>query len=54
MEFWEDVSIHIIKTYTKFLVNSIFSKGALIGIKHIFLIYFNYDMKIRELNQWLS
>lgn len=54
MEFWEDVSIHIIKTYTKFLVNSIFSKGALIGIKLIFLIYFNYDMKIRELNQWLS
>jgi hypothetical protein len=53
MEFWEDVSIHIVKTYTKFLVNNIFSKGALSGIKNIYLIYFNFDMKIRELSQWM-
>jgi hypothetical protein len=54
MEFWEDVSLHIVKSYTKLIADVEFSKLALEGLIRVFSIYFNYDMKIREISQWLA
>ncbi len=54
MEFWEDVSLHIVKTYTRLMIDLQWSKPAVEGLMKVFNIYFNFDMKIRELSQWIS
>jgi hypothetical protein len=54
MEFWEDVSLHIVKTYTRLLIDLQCSKAAVEGLMKVFNIYFNFDMKIRELSQWIA
>jgi len=54
MEFWEDVSMHIVKPYTKLLTELEYTKLAVEGIIKIFSIFFNFDMKIGELSQWIS
>ncbi len=53
MEFWEDVSLHIVKTYTKLMTQPEYAKPAITGLTKVFAIYFGYDMKIRELSQWI-
>lgn len=47
MEFWEDVSLHIVKTYTRLMIDLQCSKTAVQGLIKVFNIYFNFDMKIR-------
>ena len=54
MEFWEDVSLHIVKTYTRLMIDLQCSKAAVEGLTKVFNIYFNFDMKIRELSQWIA
>ncbi len=54
MEIWEDISLHVVKTETTLIAHKEHSREAINGIKNIFTVYFNFDMKIRELPQWLA
>ena len=54
MEIWEDISLHIVKPYTELVADYKCSREAFEGIHNICDIFFNYDMKIRELNAWLA
>ena len=47
MEFWEDVSLNIVKAFTNLLTDIDHCQGAAQGLIKTFHIYFNYDMKIR-------
>ncbi len=54
MQIWQDISLHIVKPYTELITDYKCCKEAFEGIHNICEIYFNYDMKIRELNGWLA
>ena len=54
MEVWDDIALHIAKPYCKFVNSNEFNEPAMTGVKNLLNIYFQFDMKIRELNQWLS
>jgi hypothetical protein len=54
MEIWEDISLHVVKTETTLIAHKQYSEEAINGIKNIFSVHFNFDMKIRELPQWLA
>lgn len=54
MEIWEDISLHIVKPYTELVADYKCCREAFEGIQNICEIFFNYDMKIRELNGWLA
>jgi hypothetical protein len=47
MDLWEDVSLNIVKPYTKLLTDPTYSKPAVQGLIRVFTIYFGFDMKIR-------
>lgn len=53
MEIWEDISLHIVKPYTELLPTP-HAATAFEGLRNVCLIFFNYDMKIRELTAWLA
>jgi hypothetical protein len=53
MEIWEDISLHIVKPYTELLPTP-HAHVAFEGLRNVCLIFFNYDMKIRELTAWLA
>ena len=53
MEIWEDISTHIVRPCIELAGHPLYSKLSFSAIKSICLIYFQYDMKIRELNSWL-
>ena len=54
MEIWEDISLHVVKPYVGLITDSKYSQLAFAGLTHVCLIQFNYDMKIRELPEWLA
>lgn len=50
MQFWEDISFHIVKTFSELMIDPNYSKSVVEGLMRVFLILFGYDMKIKELS----
>lgn len=54
IELWENIGEHFCKTVASSLSDDKFSGAAWSILQKIYLIIFNYDMKMAYLNVWLA